>query len=94
MILALVIPRCLVCDAELRHLYLDGNCLAITADLLNLSSLTCLTVLKLSGNPVADDAGYRDTVCAVLPSLRVLDGTTVDRRVDGAVGTTDRRDAV
>ncbi len=71
---------------ELRHLYLDGNCVIVLSDVLNLSPLKHVSVLKLFGNPIATTNGYRDTVCAVLPSLRVMDGVAVDRGQDGALG--------
>lgn len=73
---------------RLEVLDLSDNRLAdLPAVLASLGGLTDLAELRLAGNPVAREPGYRAAVCAALPSLQVLDDAEVGPEERGAFGT-------
>uniref|UniRef100_A0A5K3FVQ4 TIR domain-containing protein n=1 Tax=Mesocestoides corti TaxID=53468 RepID=A0A5K3FVQ4_MESCO len=66
---------------QLVHLFLGDNRLDdLDATIEKLSSLTRLTHLVLSGNPVSKVNSYRLAVCYALPRLKFLDAVDISER--------------
>ena len=61
----------------LKILYLHGNKIGTTRELIKLQPLTNLTKLTAHGNPAELETGYFITVLAALPNLVKLDFTAV-----------------
>ncbi|GLI60531.1 hypothetical protein VaNZ11_002678 [Volvox africanus] len=62
---------------HLEILDVECNCIPDTDAVLYLVSCSNLQTLTLAGNPAAEKQGYRQYVCAVLPSLHSLDDEPV-----------------
>ncbi|XP_028821542.1 leucine-rich repeat-containing protein 9-like isoform X2 [Denticeps clupeoides] len=64
---------------SLLKLYVGNNAIATSRDIYHLKALTNLIILDLYGNPLVErQVNYRMYVVFHLPSLRALDGVTVE----------------
>jgi Leucine-rich repeat (LRR) protein len=65
----------------LEELWMTASSLALFEQLRPLSNLSKLECLYLEHSPVAADFEYRKKVTALIPTLKQLDATTVNRQV-------------
>ena len=63
--------------AQLKALYLHGNCIQKFGSVQRLQKLPKLLSLTMNGNPIQSNRVYRTYVLGVLPQLRSLDHTSV-----------------
>ncbi|KAJ2003835.1 hypothetical protein H4R26_002849 [Coemansia thaxteri] len=75
-----VVPENIRSCTSLKVVDLGNNHMDEWTSIAPLGSLVYLDNLNLKGNPICLEAGYRERVVKMIPSLRVLDGERFDER--------------